>query len=210
MNRIRIIVLVLALVAIAGAALVFEPWVLFQTDVVDEAFPFDDMTDDQKTAFTALPDDMQETLMDMAKNPEMEPEMVKATTVAVMQPDTEMDDEAMEEATTVLGRGEFGQIDPIHGASGTATIYDLPDGQRVLRLEDFRSTNGPELHVILTTGTEESTFADVGDYIDLGHLKGNVGNQNYMIGADVDLAPIKAVVIYCKPFRVVFSVASLT
>ena len=129
-----------------------------------------------------------------------------------MEPASEVMEEpmtGMETETTVLSRGEFGQIDPIHGASGTATIYRLPNDQHVVRLEDFSSTNGPELHVILTTGTAKETFADVGEYIDLGLLKGNMGNQNYEIPADVDLAPIQSVVIYCRPFRVVFSVADL-
>ena len=46
-------------------------------------------------------------------------------------------------------------------------------------------------------------------YIDLGKLKGNIGNQNYPIPADLDLSPGGSVVIYCVPFHVIFSVASL-
>ena len=213
MKRKRAVVLALFLAALAAAAVVFEPWAFFRTDIVEEAFPLPDMTEAQQAAFAALPDPMQETLKTMATDPEMDQDMVAQTTLAVIQPDDEMDEapmEGMEQETTVLGTGAFGQIDPIHGASGTATLYVLPDGRRIVRLEDFRSTNGPELHVILTAGTEASTFADVGDYVDLGLLKGNVGNQNYDIPADTDLDAIRSVVIYCRPFRVVFSVANLT
>lgn len=213
MNRKRAVVLALFLAALAAAAVVFEPWAFFRTDTVEEAFPVPDMTEAQQAAFAALPDPMQETLKAMAADPEMDQDMVAQTTLAVIQPDDAMDEEpmeGMEQETTVLGTGSFGQIDPIHGASGTATLYVLPDGRRIVRLEDFRSTNGPELHVILTAGTEASTFADVGDYVDLGLLKGNVGNQNYDIPADTDLDAIRSVVIYCRPFRVVFSVANLT
>ena len=170
------------------------------------------MTESQQEAFLEMPEDVKTTLMEMAVNEEIDPEMVKETTLAVMGPDAEVMEEpmtGMEIETTVLGKGEFGQIDPVHGASGTATIYELPDGQRIVRLEDFSSTNGPELHVILTTGTAMETFADVGEYIDLGLLKGNVGNQNYEIPAELDLTPIKSIVIYCRPFHVVFSVADL-
>ena len=46
-------------------------------------------------------------------------------------------------------------------------------------------------------------------YLDLGKLKGNRGNQNYPIPADVDISIFNSVVIYCKPFAVVFSVATL-
>ena len=210
MNRkFLIVILIPVLVVIAT---VTKPWVFFQTTTVDEAFPFDDMTESQQEAFLEMPEDVKTTLMEMAVNEETDPEMVKETTLAVMGPDAEVMEEpmtGMEIEPTVLGKGEFGQIDPVHGASGTATIYELPDGQRIVRLEDFSSTNGPELHVILTTGTAMETFADVGEYIDLGLLKGNVGNQNYEIPAELDLTPIKSIVIYCRPFHVVFSVADL-
>ncbi len=210
MNRkFLIVILIPVLVVIAT---VTKPWVFFQTTTVDEAFPFDDMTESQQEAFLEMPEDVKTTLMEMAVNEETDPEMVKETTLAVMGPDAEVMEEpmtGMEIEPTVLGKGEFGQIDPVHGASGTATIYELPDGQRIVRLEDFSSTNGPELHVILTTGTAMETFADVGEYIDLGLLKGNVGNQNYEIPAELDLTSIKSIVIYCRPFHVVFSVADL-
>ena len=208
----NIIILVIAILIVAAGAAIFKPWVFFQTTTVDEAFPFDDMTEAQQSAFQAMPDDMKTTITEMAQNDEMETEMVKETILAVMEPDTEVEEDpmdGMEAETAVLGRGEFGQIDPIHGAKGSATIYKLQDGQRIVRLEDFSSTNGPELHVILTTGTAQETFADVGDYVDLGILKGNMGNQNYEIPEDVDLESIRSVVIYCRPFHVVFSVADL-
>ncbi len=66
------------------------------------------------------------------------------------------------------------------------------------------------LHVILTENPAPRSRADVGEtYIDLGSLKGNIGNQNYEIPADVDLSTYKGVVIYCMPFHVVFATASL-
>ncbi len=212
-NRSRFLLLAVVIIVAVAGALVFEPWVLWQTDVVDEAFPIDDMTEEQQAAYTALPDDMKTELMAMAQDEAVDPAMVRETTTAVLGPDVPVAEEPMEDMTTetmVLGMGEFGRIDAIHAASGTAAIYALPDGQRVLRLEDFTSTNGPDLHVLLTTGTEAKTFGELGEYWDLGQLKGNVGNQNYPIPDDIDLALVKSVVIYCKPFRVVFSVADLT
>ena len=72
-------------------------------------------------------------------------------------------------------------------------------------------TNGPDLHVILTPHPNPMSQADVktAGYNDLGKLKGNIGNQNYPISADVDLSAGGSVVIYCLPFHVIFSVASL-
>ncbi len=212
-NRNRILLLAIILVAAVAGALVLEPWVFFQTDVVDEAFPVDDMTAEQQATYATLPDDMKTALMEMSQDEAVDPAMVRETTMAVLRPDSEMEEEpmtGMAPETMVLGMGEFGRIDAIHAASGTAAIYALPDGQHVLRLEDFQSTNGPELHVLLTTGTEAKTFGELGEYWDLGELKGNVGNQNYAIPDDIDLDRIKSVVIYCKPFHVVFSVANLT
>ncbi|MCB9452025.1 MAG: DM13 domain-containing protein [Anaerolineaceae bacterium] len=110
----------------------------------------------------------------------------------------------------VVASGSFITIDVIHGAEGTATVYQLPDDSRVLRFEDFRVTNGPDLHVILTKNPDPRDAAAVGtDYIDLGKLKGNVGSQNYDIPAGIDLNEYQAVVIYCVPFHVVFSTATL-
>ena len=94
---------------------------------------------------------------------------------------------------------------------GEATIYRGPDGSRLLRLENFSVTNGPNLHVILTPRQNPTNRNDVmaAGYVDLGKIKGNVGNQNYEIPDDVDISNIESVVIYCVPFSVVFSVASL-
>jgi hypothetical protein len=108
--------------------------------------------------------------------------------------------------------GGFQDADSFHKGSGTATIYKLgTDGQRVLRLEDFRVTNGPDLRVLLANTSDPESHSDLADagYVELGKLKGNVGSQNYEIPEEVSLTDVQSVVIYCNPFRVVFSVASL-
>ncbi len=108
--------------------------------------------------------------------------------------------------------GQFRGADSFHKGSGTATVYDLgSDGGHILRLEDFRVTNGPDLRVLLANSANPESHSDLEDagYVELGKLKGNVGSQNYVIPASVSLADVQSVVIYCHPFRVVFSVASL-
>lgn len=116
------------------------------------------------------------------------------------------------DAPRVRLAGEFRDADAFHRGSGTATVYELGgDGERILRLEDFRVTNGPDLRVLLANAADpegHSELADAG-YTELGELKGNVGSQNYEIPAGVDLSRARSVVIYCNPFRVVFSVATL-
>jgi hypothetical protein len=115
-------------------------------------------------------------------------------------------------APTELLTGTFVDADAAHRGSGSATIFQLEDGSRVLRLENFEVTNGPDLHVLLVpTGetVDRDLVAAVG-YEDLGKLKGNVGNQNYVVPESFDLDGPWTVVIYCDPFHVVFSTAQLS
>ena len=116
-----------------------------------------------------------------------------------------------EQSAVALKTGEFQDQDSFHKGSGQATIYLGPDGSYLLRLENLDVTNGPDLHVILTPNQSPKSQGDVKNtgYVDLGKLKGNRGNQNYPIPDDVDVAIQRSVVIYCKPFHVIFSVAQL-
>lgn len=104
--------------------------------------------------------------------------------------------------------GEFVSLD--HGTSGTARVLDLADGRRVLRLEDLNTSNGPDLYVYLTATPadgDEASFDDA--YIDLGRLDGNIGDQNYDLPADADLARYGTVLIWCDRFDSAFGAADL-
>lgn len=108
--------------------------------------------------------------------------------------------------------GSFRDGDSFHMGSGQAIIYRLEDGSQVLRFEDINITNGPDLRVLFVNHADPQTRADVHDsgFVELGKLKGNMGSQNYEIPADLDLSTVQSIVIYCKPFQVVFSVAALS
>lgn len=95
--------------------------------------------------------------------------------------------------------------------TGGATVYELEDGTRTLRLEPFESTNGPDLYVYLTTAdhADDDPALDA-DHVDLGELRGNIGNQNYTIPDDVDLAAYDTVVIWCRRFSSSFGAADLS
>jgi hypothetical protein len=100
--------------------------------------------------------------------------------------------------------GNFmGVNDGIHNVEGKAKILTLTDGSQIIRLEDFRSTNGPDVHLYLSTDKQAS------DFIDLGRLKANNGNQNYQIPSDTDFNKYKYVLIWCQPFSVLFGSAQL-
>lgn len=208
MNKTRLF-LVIAFVLGAGAVAVTYPlWSpYFIDDVVDDPFPM--LTEDERDQIEALPQEQQDALVQMMD------EAAEMARSAIEDPvevsaDQQTMPEGMPDEPIILRQGNFIDIDVIHGAEGVATVYELEDGSRVLRFEEFRSTNGPDLHVILSTHPDPRSRSQVGDdYIDLGELRGNVGNQNYTISADVDLSEYNSVVIYCLPFHVVFSTATL-
>ena len=116
------------------------------------------------------------------------------------------------DAPMVVKRGMFRDADGFHRGEGSATVYRLADGSHTLRFEDFRVTNGPDLRVLLVAHPDPQGRSDVQDSasVELDRLKGNVGNQNYPIPPDVSLGDYESVVIYCRPFQVVFSVAPLS
>jgi len=172
---------------------------LFIDEVVDEQFPgvptpqaLADMSDEKKAA-------MADEVLDAARG---------------------MPDKAMEEAKddmmtpgapVVLSAGAFRDADRVHKGSGDAGLYRLADGNHVLRLENLDVTNGPDLHVYLVRHPGPVSSSDVtdGNYLDLGALKGNIGNQNYTIAPGTDLAGFASVVVWCKAFGVLFSTAPL-
>ena len=110
---------------------------------------------------------------------------------------------------TVLSSGSFHSV--AHGTKGTASIYQLTDGERILRLTNFETLNGPDVHVYLIAANDASDSETVkkGAFLELGSLKGNIGDQNYQIPADTDLAKYRAVTIWCKRFSVNFGTAPL-
>lgn len=97
-----------------------------------------------------------------------------------------------------------GVNDGIHNAEGRVVVIPLgDDGRSILRLEDFKSTNGPDLYVYLSTDKAAS------DFVNLGRLKGNMGNQNYEIPEGTDLEKYDTVLIWCKAFSVLFGSAEI-
>jgi Electron transfer DM13 len=105
--------------------------------------------------------------------------------------------------------GQFYSI--LHPTEGTATIYQMPGGSRILRFTSFRTSNGPDVHVYMVASDDAKDAAAVekAGFVDLGVIKGNIGDQNYTLGSDLDLAKYRAVSIWCKRFSVNFGAAPL-
>ena len=134
----------------------------------------------------------------------------EAMSTAMAEPDTVMEEAMPEAEMSLRAQGSFYNL--FHVGSGQALVYQLADGSRILRLQDFEVDNGPELHVYLFPNDPVTTSigVEIPGTLDLGHLKGNIGDQNYEIPNDLDLSQFKSVVIWCQPFKVTFIAALLT
>ena len=113
-------------------------------------------------------------------------------------------------APMIVLSGRFHSV--AHETRGTASVHDLGGGNRVLRLTDFATSNGPDVRVYLIAARDASDNATVTNagYLELGKLKGNEGDQNYEIPAGTDLTKYRAVTIWCRRFGVNFATAPLT
>ncbi|MGR3467115.1 MAG: DM13 domain-containing protein [Shimia sp.] len=111
----------------------------------------------------------------------------------------------------VLASGTFTDADRVHQGMGQAQLVTRADGRVALQLSDFEVTNGPDLKVYLSAHPDPTSSADVkgADFLSLGTLKGNVGDQSYLLPEGVDAAAYGSVVIWCEQFGVLFSPAPL-
>jgi hypothetical protein len=100
-----------------------------------------------------------------------------------------------------------------HPTGGRATIYETSNGKRYLRLTDFMTAKGPDLHVVLARGDDKGIHQEIVkgdlDRVDLGRLADNLGDQDFDLPASVDLQKYDAVVIYSEPLQTVFGVARI-
>lgn len=101
----------------------------------------------------------------------------------------------------------------VHKTSGRATVYQESNGRLVLRFTNFKTSNGPDVHVILVATKDAPDDANFlknnTPRIELGNLKGNEGDQNYEIPTGTDLAKFQTVSIYCERFNANFGAAPL-
>lgn len=110
----------------------------------------------------------------------------------------------------VVAAGAFNGTDSIHQGEGNAFVIETDQGSFV-RFTEFEVTNGPDLKVWLVKHDNPRSSGDVSgsEWIALGSLKGNIGDQNYAIPADVDVSQYRSVVVWCEAFSVLFATAPL-
>ena len=116
---------------------------------------------------------------------------------------------SIEKGPMVITKGSFKGL--AHETTGTATIYQLPDGSRTLRLTEFETSNGPDVHVYLVAAPDsnDNEVVKQAGFIDLGSMKGNKGDQNYDLPPAIDLNKYRSVSIWCARFGVNFGSAAL-
>lgn len=132
-------------------------------------------------------------------------EVMNDAPVTTSLPADESDDVTepiVETGPQLVASGAFTDADDFHKGSGDALLYQDGD-MHLLRFENFDVTNGPDLRVLLAVD------GDPAQSVELDALKGNQGDQNYSIAPSIDVDDYNSVIIYCKPFRVVFSTAAL-
>ncbi|MBC8092784.1 MAG: DM13 domain-containing protein [Pseudonocardia sp.] len=194
---------VAAVLVVVGSA-VFQPWKLIVDRTVDEAPPV--------AAAPAITAPAGVVALPVGPRSPTSPPPVEETPTAPPAPRAPVAAPPVAPEPVELGRGEF--ISHEHASSGSAVILELPDGSRVLRLEDLDTSDGPLLKVWLAAapvieGTDGWYVFDDDAHVDLGELKGNVGSSNYPIPADVDLGALTSVSIWCDRFSVSFAAAEL-
>ncbi|PHP68085.1 hypothetical protein CSC94_05335 [Zhengella mangrovi] len=114
--------------------------------------------------------------------------------------------------TSRVASGQFHDADAAHRGKGMAQILRTAGGAHLLRLSDFEVTNGPDLEMWLVKEADPKSSADVkaSQWVSLGALKGNIGDQNYVIPDDVDVSAYGSAVVWCRQFGVLFSSAPLS
>jgi hypothetical protein len=198
-----------AIVIVAGASAYYLASPLFISTEVDEPLPTTALESEAYQRFVSMNEEEKMQAAKQMSTQERDEIMVIASKVnnSVDDPMDQVQQQTQDNATTntnALRTGSFvGVGDGIHNAEGTAKVIPLQDDSNILRLEDLRVTNGPDLYVYLATNKSAS------DFVSLDKLKANNGNQNYDIPTETDLTKYDTVLIWCRPFSVLFGSAEL-
>ena len=195
-----IISIIIAAIVIPLAIYTISP--LFLSNVVNEPDPTLAISEFQKYMNLS-----EEERIEVAKNMTRE----KAMMIGIMaaKQNTTVDENVsfpiIEQTPNNTLTGTFiGIGDGFHNVEGAAKVISVESGAQILRLENFKATNGPDLYVYLSNDKSAS------DFINVGRLKGNVGNQNYEIPIGSDLSKYNTVLIWCRAFSFLFGSAQIS
>lgn len=202
MKRKAKIIISIIIVAIVIPLAIYTISPLFLSNVVNEPDPTLAISEFQKYMNLS-----EEERIEVAKNMTRE----KAMMIGIMaaKHNTTVDENVIfpviEQTPNNTLTGTFiGIGDGFHKVEGAAKVIPVESGSQILRLENFKATNGPDLYVYLSKDKSAS------DFINVGRLKGNVGNQNYEIPIGSDLSKYNTVLIWCRAFSFLFGSAQIS
>ncbi|MBI2439672.1 MAG: DM13 domain-containing protein [Candidatus Moranbacteria bacterium] len=92
---------------------------------------------------------------------------------------------------------------PTHPASGFVRLVQNGD-ETIVRYEEYKTINGPDVRVYLANDLKAS------DFVDLGPIKGTEGNINYSVPQGVDISKYRYALTWCEDFAVLFNSADLS
>ena len=194
---------------IALAVWTFPVWRQYLRQRGEDA-PFPGLALELQDEFLALPRAQREWLLERHdQNANQALEMA----LAAIEPDQPAPPEDLADqlagAQSIVS-GEFQEIDALHNGAGLAVIYELADGRRILRFEDFVSQRCRDMRVYLALDPLPLSALQLeAGSLDLGRLKGNIGNQYYFLPGDHDLSVYQSAVIFCRQFNTVLTAARL-
>ena len=196
-----VIGIIIAAIVIPSAIYTISP--LFVNTAVDEPLPSSSASSDFNRFMNMTEDERIQAANNMTQN---EKDMIMTTAAKANDTVNEnMSVTTMSESSNRTLIGNFiGSGDGFHNAEGVAKVIQVADGTDVLRLENFKATNGPDLYVYLSTNKSNV------DIVNLGRLKGNIGNQNYPIPAGTNLTKYNTALVWCRAFSVLFGSAQLS
>lgn len=175
---------IIIVIVVIGALII--GWYLISPIVrvveVDEASPLGQ--NDIRNNFEEMSQDVKAKFME-------EVETMKNQVIPMSDPMT---------VSKIIAQADF--VPSAHDVQGRGLLIDSEDG-KILRFENFETINGPNLHIYLATDFTGK------DYVDLGKIKATKGNVNYEIDSSVNTEKYNKVLVWCVPFRVLFSYADL-
>jgi hypothetical protein len=208
-SKVAVIVTIAAIIVGVGAFYLVSP--LFISTQVNDPLPTGTEQSESYQRFISMSEDEKMQAARQMNADERDGIMSSAAQVnnSINEPMNQTlvqeDQQRIPNAPNVPRTGSFvGVGDGIHNAEGIAKVILLQDGNSILRLENLHVTNGPDLYVYLSPDKSAS------DFVNIGKLKANNGNQNYEIPAGTDLSKYDTVLIWCRPFSVLFGSAELT
>jgi hypothetical protein len=217
---IRIRLTIIGLMGLAVVAIwLFPSWYpLLNQGTISNPYPgleeagwvdYDALPESVKAAYRFLRDGDEEN--EIEPKPEAALDLVRARLIGTDTPAPEAEQTYQPpDGSILVSTGEFIAVDTIRGASGKITIYTQPDQKRILRIEEFSSTRAEDIHVIFTRNPDPLDERGVGvDYIDLGTLKGSVGNQTYAVPDGVNFSVYPILALYSVKHDLIISTATL-